>query len=70
MERCVFIVGEALSHVPPDVRDRHPQVPWREIIGMRNILAHGYFKIDPMVLWTTVQRDLAELVAELERVRA
>ena len=50
VERCMFIVGEALTHVPAEVRDGAAEIPWREIIGMRNILAHGYFRIDSAVL--------------------
>jgi uncharacterized protein with HEPN domain len=68
VERCVFVVGEALAQVPDTVQEAHPEIAWREIIGMRNILAHGYFRIDPGVLWTTVTRDLPPLAADLARL--
>ena len=68
VERCIFIIGEALTHVDEGVREAHREIPWREIIGMRNLLAHGYFRVDPMVLWTTVSRDLPELIVAPEKI--
>jgi uncharacterized protein with HEPN domain len=44
--RNLEVIGEAVKAVPPEVRDRHPQVPWQRIAGLRNILIHHYFGID------------------------
>jgi len=63
VERAAFVVGEALASCPPEFRDAHPEVPWREAIGFRNLLAHGYFGVDPTGLHDTIRVDLPPLIA-------
>lgn len=66
----LVVIGEAATKVMdryPDFTDRHPDVPWRSMRGMRNRIAHGYFEINLDVVWDTVQTALPEL---LERLRA
>jgi uncharacterized protein with HEPN domain len=55
------IIGEAVGALPSDVRDRAPEIPWRQITGMRNILVHHYFDIDLAIVWTVIERNLPEL---------
>jgi uncharacterized protein with HEPN domain len=57
----IFLIGEAASRLPDEIRSRAPDVPWEEIIGMRNIIAHGYFEVDREVPWKTVRLDLPPL---------
>ena len=57
------IIGEACRGLSEDFRTRHPEIPWRAIIGMRHHLVHGYFTIDPDIVWTAI----SERVPELER---
>lgn len=52
------IIGEAVAGLPEGIRDRSPTTPWRQIVGMRNILVHHYFDIDRDVVWKVVERDL------------
>ena len=66
--RLVEIVGEAANRIPADCQVQYPSIPWREIVGMRNRLAHGYDAIDLKVLWDTVKDDLPGLLKELERI--
>jgi len=66
--RLVEIVGEAATRLSPEDQARYPSIPWREIIGMRNRLAHGYDAIDPNVLWDTIRIDLPPLIDELKRL--
>ena len=62
------IVGEAASRISPDIRARHPEVPWTEIIGLRHRLVHGYDQVDLDVLWQILTKDLPPLVESLESV--
>jgi len=66
--RLVEIVGEAAAGVSPDGQAEYPSIPWRQIIGMRNRLVHGYESVDLDVLWDTIEDDLPPLIAELERI--
>ena len=42
----IFLIGEAATRLPEEIRNQTPDIPWEEIIGMRNIIAHGYFEVD------------------------
>ena len=66
--KAVEIVGEAASHVSSGMRESHPDIPWREIVGMRNRLVHVYFDVDIDIVWRTVKEDLPVLIAQLERI--
>ena len=50
------------------MRQRQPDIPWGEIVGMRNRLVHAYFNVDIGLVWRTVQEDLPPLIAQLERI--
>ncbi len=62
------IVGEAAGRVSVARRNQHADVPWRQVIGLRNRLIHGYDTIDHAILWRVVSEDLPALLAALERV--
>lgn len=68
LTRLVEIVGEAAGRVSEPTRQQNPQIPWPQIIGMRNRLAHGYDIIDFDLLWYTVTLDLPPLVAMIEAI--
>ena len=59
--RSLEVIGEATGKIPTDIRMRYPDVPWEEIIGMRNRLIHEYFGVDLDIVWQTIQDDLAAL---------
>lgn len=61
----LMIIGEAANHIPDEVQDAHPDVPWFVMRAMRNRIVHVYFDIDPDILWDTVHNDLAKLVGPL-----
>ena len=65
VERQVFVVGEAAARLPDEWKQRRPDVPWRKIIGLRNLLAHGYWTIDAEELWDIARNKVPEFVAEL-----
>ena len=66
VERCVEITGEAARHVSQQGQDSTPEIPWRGIIGQRNILAHEYGQVDHELLYKTVVDDVPELIRYLE----
>ena len=66
--RNMEIIGEAASHVPENIQERYSDVPWHQMKGMRNILAHEYFGVDLDVLWRTVQEDLPSLKIKIQKV--
>jgi uncharacterized protein with HEPN domain len=72
--RHLQIIGEAARHVPDEVRGMAPDIPWNKIIGMRNILVHGYFTMDLDIVWDAVQQDVPLLkpavVALLKQLEA
>ncbi len=67
--RNLELIGEAAAHVPDDVRQAHPQVPWRMIIATRNRLIHAYLGIDNDTLWSIVETDVPALLPALRAVR-
>jgi uncharacterized protein with HEPN domain len=66
--RAVEIIGEAAANIPEEVRAKYPNVPWREVKGMRNKLVHQYFGINMEVVWQTLQEDLPILIEALKKV--
>lgn len=66
--RLMEIVGEAANRVPHENRSKHPEIPWTQIISLRNRLIHGYDAIDYEILWQILDHDLPELVFSLERI--
>ncbi|MBW1729125.1 MAG: DUF86 domain-containing protein [Deltaproteobacteria bacterium] len=66
--KSIEIVGEAATKVTEKCRKDTPQIPWKNIIGMRNRLIHAYFDINLDILWKTVVEDLPPLIAELKKI--
>ncbi len=64
--RLVEIVGEAAGRVSEEVQEVHSEIPWPQIISMRNRLIHGYDFVDLEILWKTIQEDLPPLIRLLE----
>ena len=52
------ILGEAAAKVPVELQAQYPELPWSKMIGMRNVLVHGYFNIDLDIVWAVVENDL------------
>lgn len=64
--RPLEIIGEAARRVSQETRDAHPEIPWEQMIGMRNRLIHEYFRVNLTTVWETVQNDLPPLIAQVE----
>jgi len=65
-ERSVEIIGEAARRVSDEFMDAHPEIPWRAIIGQRNILAHEYGHLDHEILYRTVVDEIPALTQKLD----
>lgn len=68
--RLLEIVGEAASRISPDRRALHPEIPWTQIVGLRNRLIHGYDTVNFDILWSILTADLPPLVATLDNILA
>lgn len=63
-------IGEAANAVSEETRHRHPEVPWRQVVDMRNLLAHGYRYVDPSIVWQVAERNLPELQIQVRAILA
>lgn len=66
--RNLEILGEAAKGIPREIRDAHPEIDWRAIAGLRDVLSHAYFALDDETLWKIVRNDLPVVLAALEAV--
>ena len=70
IERSLELIGEAARRVSVEFRDAHPDIPWRDIIGQRTILAHDYGDVSDERVWDTVTERVPDLARALERLMA
>lgn len=63
----IMIIGEAANLLTKEFRDHHPEVPWRDIVDMRNVLVHGYFTTSAIFIWETYTKDLPVLLNKVEQ---
>lgn len=66
--RNLELLGEAAKRIPDDVRRRYPQVPWRRIAGLRDVLAHAYFGLEEETIWQIVSTNIPALALLLDVV--
>ena len=66
LTRCLEIISEAARRLPQSLRNRHPELPWRAIMGAGNVYRHDYDNVAEEIVWRTVQNNLAPLLAVIE----
>ena len=62
------VIGEAISRLSRELRERHPEIPWRQIIAVRNRIVHAYFDLDWQILWITANEDVPELQSQILKI--
>ena len=65
LERCVELIGEAATRLPEEWRLLHSEIPWRQMIAMRNVMIHGYDEVVDEVLWDVATKDVPQLRQEI-----
>ncbi len=68
LTHLVQVIGEAARKVSPEFQVAHPEIPWRQIVGMRHRIVHDYMRVDEDVLWEVVSADLPTLLPKLEKI--
>ena len=66
--RRIEIIGEAANKISSDFKNKHKEIPWRDIIGMRNVLIHEYFDVDEVEVWKTIKTDLPKLKKLISKI--
>ena len=64
------LIGEAAAHIPESVRDSHPDIPWRSIVGARNVIMHVYLGVDDNLIWVMGSRSVPDLMPQLRTLLA
>ena len=68
ISRRLEIIGEAVKQLPDEFKQQHPEIPWRDIGDMRNILIHVYFDIDYTIVWKTATELVPQLKKQIEKL--
>lgn len=68
VRHALEIIGEATKHVPDEIREEYPSVPWRKIAGTSDVMIHAYFGVDLNVIWNTANERLPELKTDIEKI--
>lgn len=66
--RNLEVIGEATKNIPDEVKQKYPRIEWRKIGDLRNIIIHGYFRIDHDILWDIIQNKIPDLATNIEAV--
>ncbi|WP_440953885.1 HepT-like ribonuclease domain-containing protein [Methanosarcina sp. Mfa9] len=68
--RAIEIIGEASKNVPAKIREKYQHIPWRDMATMRDRLIHGYFGVDPIIVWDTIKQDIPPLIPMFRSILA
>ncbi len=66
--RSLEIIGEAVKQIPENVRQQYPEIPWRAIAGMRDVLIHNYFGVDYDIVWDVLHTQLSPLAQVVDQM--
>ena len=68
--RAIEIIGEATKRLPTPFRDQHPDIPWKDMAGMRDVVIHGYDNVNLRIVWDVVKRDIPKIKPQIEQILA
>ncbi|MBI5418445.1 DUF86 domain-containing protein [Candidatus Poribacteria bacterium] len=68
--RALEIIGEAAKNIPDDIRNKNPEIPWKDMTGMRDKVIHEYFGVDLKIVWTAVKEEIPPLIPLFEKILA
>jgi uncharacterized protein with HEPN domain len=66
--KLIEIIGEAVKNIPDEVRGNYPEIPWKNIAGMRDKLVHEYWAIDEQTVWKVIRKNLPQLKATITKI--
>ena len=66
--RAIEIIGEAAKNIPQHFREKYPEIPWKEMAGMRDKVIHEYFGVDLKIVWVTVKKEIPAIKNKIEKV--
>jgi uncharacterized protein with HEPN domain len=66
--RALEIVGEATKCLPMTLRDQYPEIPWKQMAGMRDRIIHGYDIVDMEIVWRVVKQDIPRIKPQMQRI--
>ena len=66
--RKLEIIGEAAKNIPEAIRQKYPQIPWRDMAGMRDRIIHAYFAVDYVIVWDTLKIDIPRLQPIIQQI--
>jgi uncharacterized protein with HEPN domain len=66
--RRLEIIGEAVKNIPDDFREKHPDIPWKQIAGMRDVLIHAYFGVNLRRVWKVIEEDIQDLKLKILKI--
>ncbi len=67
--RQIEVIGEAAKNIPSSIRKRYQEIPWKDIVGMRDVITHGYFKVDLVIVWKVIKEEIPDLKEKIEEVK-
>lgn len=67
--RSLEIIGEAVKNIPDSFRDKYPDVSWRKIAGLRDIIIHAYFNLDLDITWDIIKKDIPVLKNQFQKIK-
>jgi uncharacterized protein with HEPN domain len=62
------IIGEASNNLPDEIKDKYPEVPWRKMYGLRNLVSHEYFGIDYEMIWEIAKTNLPDNIKDFREI--